>query len=268
MEILKRDTILNKSKNERLIINMEILNVELQDKNQELQYEIDKLKDDNKELKNNILINKEYKNEIKSKIDELKELNNMKDYILDTIKFHHYVLQNSHHRHTFLPKKSVLTQLPELIHSSEFYNLFKQNTEFSIGGFSTDYVINLNILPSNIQKIYLDKVFFLNHVLSHDLVINKNIKEFEFTFMYAWRNNDYHCTENSRCPFQEYQKNDFDYSEIEINNFFNNLNIVKKIFPNASISANINKDSNLNIQLQQYSKECIVKFSANYYSNL
>jgi hypothetical protein len=211
------------------------------------------------------VINEEYKNEIKSKIDELNESNNMKDIILDTVKFHHYVLQNTSHRHTFLPKKSNLTQLPDLIHSSDFYNLFKQNTDFTINGLTTDYVINLNILPSNIQKIYLDKVFFLNHVLSHDLVINKNIKEFEFTFMYAWRNNDYRCTENPRC---KYQKNDFDYSEIKINNFFNNLNIVKKIFPNASINANINKDSNLNIQLQQYSMECSTKFNANYYSNL
>ena len=55
MEILKRDVVLTKSKNERLIINMEILNVELQDKNQE--------------LKNNILINTENIKNLKNEID-------------------------------------------------------------------------------------------------------------------------------------------------------------------------------------------------------
>jgi hypothetical protein len=241
MEILKRDTILNKSKNERLIINMEILNVELQDKNQELKNEIDKLKEDNKELKNNILINKEYKNEIKSKIDELKESDNMKDLILDTVKFHHYALQNNLDVFGFYNQSELCKQLN--------WN---------------NYVMDLNMLPSNVQKIYLHENLFLNFILSNDivinkdtvishkLVINKNIKELEFKF--------------------NYDKNMFhkriDYNEIQINNFFNNLNIVKKIFPNANILANIYTDSKINIKLQQDNKKCFIQGVLNCYSYL
>ena len=59
-----------------------------------------------------------------------------------------------------------------------------------------------------------------------------------------------------------------DYDEILINNFFDNLNIIKKIFPNANISANIHIDSKINIQLQQDNKVCSTTFLTNYYSNL
>jgi hypothetical protein len=89
-------------------------------------------------------------------------------------------------------------------------------------------------------------------VLSHKLVINKNIKEFEFRF------------QNLRA----FHGGRIDYNEIQIKNFFDNLIIVKKKFPNANIHVNINKNSNMNIHLQKYSKECSTQGDLNCYSYL